>query len=88
MLKEARYSRKITQRVAAERDEKLRNEWEQRLMSWTFDQLIFLDESVACEWTDKFNFLFFFTLFNHANACSLADQKYDWVLINLSLHVT
>ncbi len=56
-------------------------------MNWTSDQLVFLDESVAYKWTDRFNFLFFFTLSNHANACSLADWKYDWVSIDLSLHV-
>ncbi len=60
MLKQARYSRKIAQRVAAERDEKLRNEWKWWLMSWTSDQLVFLDESVACKRTDKLNFLLYF----------------------------
>ena len=60
MLKQARYNRKIAQRVAAERDEKLRSEWKQRLMSWTSDQLVFLDESVAYERTDKLNFLLYF----------------------------
>ncbi len=87
LLKQARYSRKIAQRVVAEHDEKLRSEWERQLMSWTSDQLVFLDESAACERTDRLNFLLFFTLSSHANACSLADQKYDWVLIDLSLHV-
>ncbi len=87
LLKQARYSRKIAQRVAVERDEKLCSEWKRRLMSWTSDQLVFLDESVACEWTDRLNFLFFFTLSSHANACLLADRKYDWVSIDLSLHV-
>ncbi len=57
-------------------------------MNWTSDQLVFLDESVACEWTNRLNFLLFSTLSSHANACSLADQKYDWVSIDLSLHVT
>jgi len=51
LLKQARYSRKIAQRVAAERDEKLRSEWKRRLMSWASNQLIFLDESAACERT-------------------------------------
>ncbi len=87
LLKEARYSRKIIQRVAAEHDEKLCSEWKWWFMNWTFDQLVFLDESVAYKWTDRFNFLFFFTLSNHANACLLADWKYDWVSIDLSLHV-
>ncbi len=87
LLKQARYSRKIAQRVIAERDEKLRSEWKWWLMSWTSDQLVFLDESAACERTDRLNFLLFFTLSSHANACSLADQKYDWALIDLSLHV-
>ncbi len=36
---------------------------------------------------EQINSTFFFTLSNHANACSLIDQKYNWVLINLSLHV-
>ncbi len=87
LLKQARYSRKIAQTVIAERDEKLRSEWERRLMSWTFDQLVFLDESAACKRTDKLNFLLFSTLSSHANACLLADRKYDWVSIDLSLHV-
>ncbi len=56
-------------------------------MSWTSDQLVFLDESVACERTDRFNFLFFFTFSSHVNACSLTDWKYDWVLIDLFLHI-
>jgi len=60
MLKQARYSRKIAQRVAAERDEKLRSEWKRWLMSWTSDQLVFLDESAACEQTDRLNFLLYF----------------------------
>ncbi len=88
LLKQARYSRKIAQRIVAKCDEKLCSEWEQRLMNWTSDQLVFLDESIACEWTDRLNFLLFFTLSSHVNACSLADRKYDWVLIDLSLHVT
>ncbi len=54
-------------------------------MSWTSDQLVFLDESVACKQINKFNFLLYF--FNHVNACSLIDWKYDWVLIDLSLHI-
>ncbi len=62
MLKQARYSRKIAQRVAAERDEKLCSEWKRRLMSWTSDQLVFLDESVACERTDRLNFLLYFLI--------------------------
>ena len=49
LLKEARYSRKITQKIAAECDEKLCSEWEWQFMSWTSDQLVFLDESAACE---------------------------------------
>ncbi len=60
MLKQARYSRKIAQRVTAERDEKLCSEWKRWLMSWTSDQLVFLDESVACERTDRLNFLLYF----------------------------
>ncbi len=87
LLKEARYSRKIVQKVIAEHDEKLCSKWKWWLISWTSDQLVFLDESVACEWIDKFNFFLFSTLFNHANACSLTDWKYDWVLIDLSLHI-
>ncbi len=87
LLKEAKYSRKIIQKVVAERNEKLCNEWKQWFMSWTSDQLVFLNENVTCEWTDKLNFLLFFTLSNHANACSLADWKYNWALIDLSLHV-
>ncbi len=73
LLKEARYSRKIIQKVAAERDEKLCSEWKRRLMSWTSDQLVFLDESVAYKRINRLNFLFFSTLSSHANACSLAD---------------
>ncbi len=88
LLKEAKYSRKIIQRIIAEHDKKFCNEWKQQLMNWTSDQLIFLDESVACEWINRFNFLLFFTLSNHANAYLLTDRKYDWVLIDLSLHIT
>ncbi len=62
VLKQAKYSRKIAQRVAAERDEKLCSKWEWWFMSWTSDQLVFLDESVACEQTDKFNFLLYFLI--------------------------
>ena len=87
LLKEVKYSRKIIQKVIAEHDEKLCSKWKWWFMSWTSDQLIFLDESIVYEWTDKFNFLLFFTLSNHVNACSLIDQKYDWVSINLSLHI-
>ncbi len=60
VLKQAKYSRKIAQRITAERDEKLCNEWERQLMSWTSDQLVFLDESATCEQTDRLNFLFYF----------------------------
>ncbi len=87
LLKEARYSRKIIQRITAEHDKKLHNEWKWWFMSWTSDQLVFLDESVACKWTDKFNFLFFFILSSHANAYLLVNWKCDWVLIDLSLHI-
>ncbi len=62
LLKQARYSKKIAQRVAAERNEKLRSEWKQRLMSWISNQLVFLDESVACERTDRLNFLLYLVM--------------------------
>ncbi len=38
-------------RQAAQRNQSLRNGWMQRLGGWTAEQLIFLDESAACERT-------------------------------------
>ncbi len=88
LLKEAKYSRKIAQKVVAEHDEKLCSEWKQRLMSWTSDQLVFLVVSIKALLVSKqIDSTFFFTLSSHANACSLTDWKYDWASIDLSLHV-
>jgi transposase len=39
-------------RQTAQRNQPLRNDWMQRLSEWIAEQLIFLDESVACERTD------------------------------------
>lgn len=45
------WSRKLQRKVARERNQTLRNAWFVRLGGWRADQLIFLDESAACERT-------------------------------------
>lgn len=45
------WSRKIRRKVARERNQTLRNAWIVKLSGWRADQLIFLDESAACERT-------------------------------------
>jgi len=48
------WSRKIQRKVARERNQTLRNAWFVKLGRWRADQLIFLDESAACERTGVF----------------------------------
>ncbi len=50
-LKRLGWNRKKMVRQAAQRNQQLRNGWMQRLSEWTAEQLIFLDESAACERT-------------------------------------
>lgn len=40
-------------KIAQQRNQDLRNSWFVRLAGWRADQLIFLDESAACERTGK-----------------------------------
>jgi len=51
------WSRKIQRKVARERNQTLRNAWFVKLGRWRADQLIFLDESAACERTGVFQAL-------------------------------
>lgn len=60
------WTRKIQRKVARERNQTLRNAWFVKLGGWRADQLIFLDESAACERTGEV--LYIFQLF-----CSTAD---------------
>ena len=48
-LKRLRWSKKKIRRVVRQRSQFLRNEWMHRLDQWTAEQLIFFDESAACE---------------------------------------
>lgn len=50
-LKKLQWSRKGTQRVAAERNQDLRDNWILELGQWTAEQLVFVDESAANEHT-------------------------------------
>ena len=45
------WSRKNMRRIAKQRNQDLRNRWMVRLTGWRASQLIFLDESAACERT-------------------------------------
>ena len=56
-LKRLGFSRKKCRRVAAQRCQDLRDHWMQRLVEWRGDQLIYLDESAACERTGKSSLL-------------------------------
>lgn len=47
------WSRKNMRKIAQQRNQDLRNSWFVRLAGWRADQLIFLDESAACERTGK-----------------------------------
>jgi hypothetical protein len=51
-LKRLNWNRKKMMRQTAQRNQQLRNDWMQRLSEWIAEQLIFLDESVACERID------------------------------------
>jgi transposase len=51
-LKRLNWNRKKMMRKTAQRNQQLRNDWMQRLSEWIAEQLIFLDESAACERTD------------------------------------
>lgn len=51
VLQQARWSRKVVQRRAAERSEPLRRQWMARQLDFDADQLVFLDESAAHERT-------------------------------------
>ena len=51
-LRRLRWSRKIGRKVAAQRNEELRSRWlVTKLPQWRANQLVFLDESAACERT-------------------------------------
>ena len=50
-LRRVEFSRKVTQRVAAQRDEAKRLEYWQTLQAYTAEQLVFVDESAANERT-------------------------------------
>lgn len=47
------WSRKHAKQIAAQQNQALRDDWMNRLGGWTADQLVFLDESAACERTGK-----------------------------------
>jgi hypothetical protein len=51
-LKRLSWNRKKMMRQTAQRNQQLRNDWMQRLSEWIVEQLIFLNESAACERTD------------------------------------
>jgi transposase len=51
-LKRLNWNRKKMMRQTAQRNQQLRNDWMQRLNEWIAEQLIFLNESAACERTD------------------------------------
>lgn len=51
------WSRKNMKKIAKQRNQDLRNRWHIRLHGWRADQLIFLDESAACERTGKISIL-------------------------------
>jgi hypothetical protein len=51
-LKRLSWNRKKMMRQIAQRNQQLRNDWMQRLNEWIAEQLIFLNESAACERTD------------------------------------
>lgn len=52
-LKRLGWSRKSVKRVALQRNQALRDDWMRRLGGWTAEQLIFVDESAACERTGR-----------------------------------
>jgi transposase len=51
-LKRLEWNKKKMMRQVAQRNQSLRNDWMQRLSEWIAEQLIFLNESAACERTD------------------------------------
>lgn len=53
-LKKLHWSQKQAVRVAKHRNQFRRDEWMTRLAGWRADQLVFLDESAACERTGMF----------------------------------
>ena len=50
-LQRLSWTRKKAKRIAAQQCQTLRDDWMFRLGGWTADQLVFLDESAACERT-------------------------------------
>jgi hypothetical protein len=51
-LKRLNWNKKKMMRQTVQRNQQLRNDWMQRLSEWIVEQLIFLNESAACERTD------------------------------------
>jgi hypothetical protein len=51
-LKRLSWNKKKMMRQIAQRNQSLRNDWMQRLNDWIVEQLIFLNESAACERID------------------------------------
>ncbi len=53
LLVKWKWSKKLVKRTMIQRSEILRKKWKLRLTDWTADQLMFLNESAAYEWTDR-----------------------------------
>ena len=67
------WSRKTLHRTAAQRNQDLRNHWMVKLSRWRGDQLIFLDDSAACERTGTYmRALILMSL------TATGDRKYGW----------
>lgn len=71
-LRRLGWSRKIQRKVARERNQELRNAWLVKIAGWRADQLIFLDESAACERTGTV----FPSSFYASLTVIVADRKY------------
>ena len=63
-LRRLGWNRKKVRRQAAQRNQTLRDGWMQRLGGWTAEQLVFLDESAACERTGIYLPIFFSSFFS------------------------
>ncbi len=85
LLVTRKWSKKLVKRTTAQRSEILREKWKLRLTDWTADQLMFLNESAACERTDKSRSTLEASLML---IHWLNDRKYDWASVKVSLHVS
>lgn len=83
-LQRLNWSRKRLQRIARQRNQQLRDGWFAKLSQWRADQLIFLDESAACERTGMSPS----GLYRRVRLTTAGDRRYGWSPRGMRAYIT